>query len=165
MLPNTGGKQPFRVLLVDRSEETRELFAALFAGMGYEVKAVTTHAEALLCASLFQPHAVFTAIYLPDGSGFDLCAALRKMPDTADALIVAITGYLSPDSSRLAQEAGFDRYLVKPVGLATILDTLQPIAGPRGNPCPKARDCLSPAHRHSGEASGAPYTSLSQLPL
>jgi CheY-like chemotaxis protein len=111
-----------RVLLVERSEETRDLFATLLVGIGYEVQTVTTVGEALDCVPQFQPNTVFTAIFLPDGSGFELCAALRRMPDTAGALIVAITGHQSPDAPRLAQEAGFDHYLVKPVKLDTILD-------------------------------------------
>jgi CheY-like chemotaxis protein len=127
MLPTTCGEQPFRILLADRSEETRDLFAALFLSMGYEVKTVTTGTEALAWAPLFRPQAVFTAIHLPDQSGFDLCAALRRMPQMADVLIVAITGHLSPDCARLAHEAGFDHYLVKPVKLEAILATLPPL--------------------------------------
>lgn len=126
MLPNTCRKQPLRILLVDRGEETRDLFSSLFAGMGHEVQTATTVGEALYCLALFQPDAVFTSIFLPDASGFDLCAALRKIPETADALIVAITGHQSPDSDRLAREAGFDDYLIKPVALDSILNTLRP---------------------------------------
>jgi CheY-like chemotaxis protein len=137
MLPTTRGEHAFRVLLVDRSEETRDLFAALFTGMGYVVQTFTTGSEALAHAPLFRPHAVFTAIALPDQSGFDLCAALRRMPATANALIVAITGYLLPDSARRAQAAGFDRYLVKPVPLGTILETLQALDGYAGQPIPE----------------------------
>ena len=132
MLPTTRGEQPFRVLLVDRSEETRDLFGALFTGMGYEVQTFTTGTEALAHAPLFRPHAVFTAIFLPDQSGFDLCRALRRVPATADALIVAITGHMSPDSVRLALAAGFDRYLVKPAPLESILETMRYLDGYRG---------------------------------
>ncbi|MFC5461422.1 response regulator [Massilia niabensis] len=136
MLPNTCGKQSVRVLLADRSDETRDLFATLFAGMGYEVATVKSIGDALYCLPQFQPDAVFTAIFLPDGSGFDLCAALRRMPGTAKALIVAITGHQSPDSARLAQEAGFDHYFVKPVKLATILDTLQDLGARKHDTVP-----------------------------
>jgi two-component system CheB/CheR fusion protein len=94
--------------------------------MGYEVKTVTTGTEALAWAPLFRPQAIFTAIHLADQSGFDLCAALRRMPQMADVLIVAITGHLSRDCARLAREAGFDHYLVKPVKLEAILATLRP---------------------------------------
>jgi CheY-like chemotaxis protein len=127
MLPTTCGEQPFRILLADRSEETRDLFAALFLSMGYEVKTVITGTEALAWAPLFRPQAIFTAIHLPDQSGFDLCAALRRMPETADVLIVAITGHLSHDCARLAREAGFDHYLLKPVKLEAVLATLPPL--------------------------------------
>ena len=128
MLPNTCGKQPLRVLLVDRSAETRDLFATLFAAMHYEVRTAISVGEALFHAPLFRPHAVFTSVLLPDGSGFDLCAALRKLPQTADSLIVAITGHVAPDSAALAHEAGFDEYLVKPVGLTTILETMKRVS-------------------------------------
>jgi CheY-like chemotaxis protein len=74
---------------------------------------------------------VFTSIFLPDGSGFDLCEALRKIPQTADALIVAITGHQSRDSARLAQEAGFDHYLMKPVPLDTIIETMRAFTSSR----------------------------------
>lgn len=124
MLPTTRGEQPFRILLVDRSEETRDLFSVLFIGMGHDIKAVATGFEALAWAPSFRPHVVFTAIHLPDQSGFDLCAALRRLPQTAEALIVAITGYKPPNLFELAHAAGFDHYLIKPAKLETLLETL-----------------------------------------
>ena len=106
------------------------MFAALFLNLGHEVRTVATATEALAWVPVFRPNAVFTSIFLPDQSGFDLCACLRKMPHTADALIVAITGHMGPDAVRLAAEAGFDHYLVKPVTLDTVLKTLQAPAAP-----------------------------------
>lgn len=152
MLPTTCGEQPFRVLLADRSEETRELFAALFLGLGHEVKTVASGADALAGASLFRPHAVFTAIHLPDQSGFDVCAALRRMPETADALIVAITGHKAPDSAELARAAGFDHYLVKPVKLDAILETMGALTGDRGT-APSAMHLPCAASERAGPAS------------
>jgi CheY-like chemotaxis protein len=159
MLPRTCGEQPFRVLLADRSEETRDLFAALFLAMGYEVKTVTTGVEALACAVLFRPTAIFTAIHLADQSGFDLCAALRRTPETADVLIVAITGYLPRDCARLAREAGFDHYLVKPVKLEAILATMGAVHGCEGTSLLPA----GPPSANDGQAS--PYIRLAQPPL
>jgi CheY-like chemotaxis protein len=126
MLPTTRGEQPFRVLLVDRSEETRDLFAALLVGLGYEVRSVATGLEALTLVPSFRPRAVVTSIFLPDRTGFELCRALRSMPETADARIVAITGHITHNSIALAKEAGFDHYLVKPASFETILAAIQP---------------------------------------
>lgn len=134
MLPTTRGEQPFRVLLVDRSAETRDLFCALFSSLGYEVRTAVTGAEALAQVPLYQPHAVFTGILLPDQSGFDLCAALRRLPVTAAALIVAITGHKADDSARLSQQSGFDHYLVKPVQLEAILATMDRLGGAAHKP-------------------------------
>ncbi|MGJ9420499.1 hypothetical protein ACHAC9_22485 [Massilia sp. CMS3.1] len=46
--------------------------------------------------------------------------------------IIAITGHMSPDSVRLALAAGFDRYLVKPAPLESILETMRYLDGYRG---------------------------------
>ena len=40
------------------------------------------------------------------------------MPETADAVFVAVTGYGQPGDRERAQQAGFDHHLVKPVKLA-----------------------------------------------
>ncbi len=114
-----------RVLVVDRSMETRELFAQLLRVMGYEVKTAETGMEGLNYAANFLPSVVFSAIGLADQSGFQFCASLRNMPETEDILIVAITGHLEPSCIQLADEAGFDLYLIKPVSIETLLQTLE----------------------------------------
>lgn len=129
MLPTTRGEQPYRVLLVDRSKETRDLFTQLLLTLGYDINAVATGIEALICAPMFRPHAVVTSIFLPDRTGFELCKSLRAMPDMAQARIVAMTGHVAPDALRLAREAGFDDYLVKPVGFEAILAAIAPPSG------------------------------------
>lgn len=73
----------------------------------------------------------FHPIVPPDESGFDPCGALRKIPETAGALIVAITSHLTADFTKLTQEVGFDHYLVKPVPLDTILETMHTLINAR----------------------------------
>lgn len=113
-----------RVLLVDRSEEVRAMLTDFLQELGYVVMSCSTGNDAVTCATSFCPHVVFSSIRLQGLNGFELCARLRQIPETADALIVAFTGDASDDSRRHAQEVGFDRYFLKPVQVNAILELL-----------------------------------------
>ena len=72
---------------------------------------------------------VLLDIGLPHMSGYEVCKRMRAMPATQHALIVALTGYGQKEDQRLAQEAGFDRHLVKPTNpdaLAALIATWEP---------------------------------------
>jgi CheY-like chemotaxis protein len=71
---------------------------------------------------------VLLDIGLPGMSGFRVARALRDMPETKDALLIAVTGYGQPEDRQRALEAGFDHHLTKPVDpkvLTPILARLQ----------------------------------------
>jgi len=62
-----------------------------------------------------QPHAVIVDINLPGMSGFDAMQQLRAWPETRDIPVIGLSAAaLAPDMKRAA-EAGFFRYLTKPV--------------------------------------------------
>jgi CheY-like chemotaxis protein len=53
--------------------------------------------------------------------GYEVAGKLRRLPDTANAMIVAVTGY-----SRLSEssKSGFDAHLVKPADFDTLMELL-----------------------------------------
>jgi len=59
--------------------------------------------------------------------GFELCRQLRALPETAQKLIVALTGYSDDDIEQAILDAGFYKYLPKPVKLEVLLSILKPI--------------------------------------
>jgi CheY-like chemotaxis protein len=82
---------------------------------GFEVNAASTGFEALELAPGFGPAAVLLDVGLPDLSGYDVARRLRKMPQLEGTLIVAVTGYDTPESHALSAAAGFDHHIPKPV--------------------------------------------------
>ena len=52
--------------------------------------------------------------------GFQLAREMRKQASTANALLVAVTGYGQAADRLRSQEAGFDYHLVKPVSAEEI---------------------------------------------
>lgn len=57
-------------------------------------------------------------------SRFDLCVELRKTPETADSLIIALSGLTYPGIEATAAEAGFDHYFLKPISMEMLMKTV-----------------------------------------
>jgi two-component system CheB/CheR fusion protein len=113
-----------RVLIIDDNRDSTETLASLMRIWNHEVKTAQDGPSALAAAESFHPDVVFLDIGLPGMNGFEVAKRLRRLPDLPQMLLVALSGY-SQDGDRFqAQEAGFDHYLVKPVGTEIIQDFL-----------------------------------------
>ncbi len=60
---------------------------------------------------------------LPGLTGFDVVAALKAAHD-APPLVIATTGYSDARQRELADAAGFDHFLVKPLDLSVLLQII-----------------------------------------
>jgi DNA-binding response OmpR family regulator len=62
-----------------------------------------------------RPTAIIVDINLPGMSGLDALRVLRRWPETAEIPVIALTAAASEQDRRRGQEAGFFRYLTKPL--------------------------------------------------
>ncbi len=109
-----------RVLIVDDNPDIRESTSALLSMVGHAVTTAATGREALDAALKFEPTAVLLDIGLPDVSGYEVARQLRKIPRLTSSLLIAVSGYDTPEARRQSLEAGFDHHLPKPVPLADL---------------------------------------------
>jgi CheY-like chemotaxis protein len=93
---------------------------------GFVVASAATGLEALQLAPTFAPTAILIDIGLPDLSGYDVARRLRGMPQFASTLLVALTGYDTPEAHTLSAAAGFDRHICKPVNFDELEKLLSP---------------------------------------
>ena len=56
---------------------------------------------------------------MPGMDGYEVAQHVRRLPDCADALLIALSGYRE-DRATL-DEAGFDGYFVKPVDFRSLV--------------------------------------------
>jgi len=70
------------------------------------------------------PDAILMDINLPGISGFHALAILRGDPATAHIPVIALTANAVPRDIKLGLEAGFFRYLTKPIKIKEFLETL-----------------------------------------
>lgn len=81
-----------------------------------------------------QPHVVIMDIHLPGMSGFEAMKYLREWPETRDIPVIALSaGAMVRDASRIS-DAGFYRYLTKPVKVDELTQTLEELLAPPASP-------------------------------
>ena len=111
-----------RVLAVDDEPDTREMLACLLEDAGASVRVAASGRAALDIAAQFAPDALVCDIGMPDMDGLELRRELLARGQTMPA--VALTAYASPSDETRAHEAGFERYLAKPVGARELVEVV-----------------------------------------
>ena len=112
---------PLRILVVDDNVDAAQLLAMFLEGAGYRVAVEHDPARALAVAAQEDFDVFLLDIGLPGMDGIELAQRLRRLPQAEHALLVAITGYGSPQDREAALRAGFDHHFVKPAPLDKLL--------------------------------------------
>ncbi len=114
-----------RVMVIDDNKDAAESMSMLFELWGHEVMCAYDGRAALAEAARYRPDAVFLDIGLPGMDGYEIAERLRELPESADSVLVAITGYGQDEDRRRSRAAGFDHHLVKPVAPETLQRLLE----------------------------------------
>ncbi len=113
-----------RLMVVDDNADAAQILSMLLETVGHEVTVEYSAQGALERARHQAPQMLFLDIGLPDMDGYELARQLRAMPETAQSVFVAVTGYDQLQDQEHSKAAGFDHHLVKPVKVTAILGLL-----------------------------------------
>ena len=117
-----------RILVVDDNQDSADSLGMLLRVMGNDIRTCHDGPTALKIAREFLPEIVLLDIGMPAMNGYQVARALRTMPETKNAILVAQTGWGQDEDRRRTTEAGFDLHLVKPVDAAALQRLLAPLA-------------------------------------
>ena len=120
--------QSLRVLVVDDNEDAAAMLASLLEATGHEVMVEHASKRALERARIERPDVCLLDLGLPEMDGNELARCLRAQPETADSVLVAITGYGQEEDRKNTLAAGFDHHLVKPVDTARLVSLLAEVS-------------------------------------
>lgn len=113
-----------RVLVVDDNVDAAETIAMFLKLLGHEVKTAADGEVALASAPVYSPDVVVLDIGLPTLDGYEVARRLRQMPQTRNALLIALTGYGQESDRALALDAGFDTHLIKPADPQVLIESI-----------------------------------------
>ena len=114
-----------RILVVEDDDDSREMLVELIGMLGHRAVGASNATDALQAVKSEEPEVVLIDIGLPDASGCDFAKTLRTTENGTRMRLVALTGYSDSATRKLAAEAGFDDFVVKPFStenLATLLN-------------------------------------------
>ena len=117
----------FRILVVDDYTDAAESLTMLLQAEGHEVEMANCGIKAIELAQVFHPQVVLLDIGLPDLDGYEVAKRLRALPETRNAILIALTGYGQTEDREFSKSAGFNYHLLKPLNfeeLSTLLTTL-----------------------------------------
>jgi CheY-like chemotaxis protein len=115
-----------RVLVADDDVDTVQTLTAVLELEGHVVRAVHSGADVLSVVRILRPDALILDISIPGLSGYAVAQAVRhSFTDLRRPLMIAISGMWKQAGDRLvAQQVGFDHYLVKPCDPRELVDLL-----------------------------------------
>ncbi len=127
----SSGPARLRVLVVDDNADSVSMLSMLIDLKGHTTATAQSGQEALEVAAEFRPDVVILDIGLPGMDGYQVASALRQRPDSAQTLLVALTGWGSAEDKQRTRDAGFDHHFTKPVD-PQALEQLLATTTPRG---------------------------------
>lgn len=110
-----------RVLVVEDNDLNRKLFCDVLKASGFEVEPVADGELVLNAARAFAPDLVLMDIQLPNVSGVDLIAAIKRDATLADVPVLAVTAYAGKGDEERIRGTGASGYLSKPVSIGPFL--------------------------------------------
>jgi CheY-like chemotaxis protein len=112
----------FSVLYIEDNPANLELVRNIFATLNdVTMFEATDGATGLLLAKQYRPDLIILDINLPDLNGFDVRQQLKDDPDLAATPMLALSAGALPRDVERGIEAGFFRYLTKPLDVAAFL--------------------------------------------
>lgn len=119
-----------RILVVEDTEDNRQIIRDLLSSVGYELIEAVDGAEGVAMAQSHRPDLILMDIQLPGMDGYEATRRIRGVPELAGVPIIAVTSYALSGDEAKTRAAGCDGYVAKPFSprqlLAKIREFLPP---------------------------------------
>jgi two-component system, cell cycle response regulator DivK len=118
-----------RILMVEDTEDNRQIIRDLVESVGYELLEAHDGAAGVAMASEHKPDLILMDIQLPVLDGYEATRRIKADPALKHIPIIAVTSYALSGDEAKTRDAGCDGYVAKPFSprklLATINDFLR----------------------------------------
>jgi len=110
-----------RILIVDNDMRSADALELMLRSAGYPETAVAYSALAALALAVeFRPDIAFLEMNLIDMDSNEVAQRLRERAQSSDLRLIAMTSSRRHDGRDTARNAGFERYLLKPIAAADL---------------------------------------------
>jgi CheY-like chemotaxis protein len=115
-----------QLLIVDNDMRSADSLELMLNAAGYTETRVAYSAHAALALAVeFHPDVAFVEMNLLDMDSNDLAQRLREHAQVRNLRLIAMTSSRQHDGRDAARNAGFERYLLKPIKVADLSKLLE----------------------------------------
>lgn len=122
---------PRRVLLIEDNRDARETFRMMLELAGHQVLEAEEGRKGLELLKAELPDIAVIDVGLPGLDGYQIASSFRKEPASNQVMLVALTGYGTPEARERSRAAGFDHHLIKPIDPDVLRDLMVEDPPPR----------------------------------
>ncbi len=116
---------PAKILVADDDPMLQRLIMNTLKLERYEVVIASNGQQALELARSEKPDLIILDVMMPVKNGFEVCAELRKMPETAALPVIILSGLGQVQEKIAGLKAGADEYVTKPVDPRELLTRVE----------------------------------------
>ena len=114
-----------RVLVIEDNRDAREMFRMMLELAGHEVLEAEEGLGGLELLKSSRPDVAVIDVGLPGLNGYEIARRFREEPDADGVMLVALTGYGTPEAVERSLQAGFDHHLIKPVNAEALQEIMR----------------------------------------
>jgi len=114
-----------RVLVIEDTEDNRQIIRDLLTSFDYELIEAADGAEGVRMAQTHHPDLILMDIQLPEVSGLEVTKWLKDDPDLRSIPVVAVTAFAMKGDEERIREGGCEAYLSKPISVGKFIETIR----------------------------------------
>lgn len=103
-----------RILVVEDTEDNRQIIRDLLTSAGYEMIEAVNGEEGVAMAAQHRPDLILMDIQLPVLDGYEATRRIKAQPELKHIPVIAVTSYALSGDEAKTREAGCDGYVAKP---------------------------------------------------
>ena len=113
------------VLIVEDTEDNRQMLTRLLQMSGYRVVEATNGKEAVEIAAREHPEIILMDLSLPMIDGLAATRRIRSLPEMKNVPIIAVSAHDTADFHNEALAAGCDAYITKPIDYPELEEVIE----------------------------------------
>jgi EAL domain-containing protein (putative c-di-GMP-specific phosphodiesterase class I)/DNA-binding response OmpR family regulator len=114
-----------KILIVDDDEDILLIVQTLLTNAGYSTAVARNGEEGIELAMKLRPDVILLDVTMPQISGWEVCATLKNLPETAATPVVMLTVKSEIRDLITGMQVGADDYVTKPFTKRKLLDTVE----------------------------------------
>jgi len=114
-----------RILIVEDNMDTYELVRFILEKNGFETFLAMNGRDGVTAASMQKPDLIIMDLSMPEMDGWTATRLIKGNPTTAPIPLIALTAHALPADRKRAFDAGCNEYIIKPMDLLDLLDTVK----------------------------------------